>query len=102
MPPLSLLLLYLLAPPLAVVALIDCGRARPESVRHLPKPIWIAVIIGMLILGPIAWLLCGRRRRPRPAQAVVLGTAPRGPEDDPEFLRQLDEGMSDGRFDSLP
>lgn len=72
---------------LTVYALIDCARADPGEVRTLPKPLWLLVVLLLPVLGPIAWLVVGRSRRgpgPKPR------TRPVAPDDDPEFLRELE------------
>ncbi len=76
---------------LVVYCLIDLWQADRERVRLLPKPLWVLLIIVLPLLGGVAWLLAGRpestgrggppnRRGPQP---------PRGPDDDPDFLRGL-------------
>lgn len=78
---------------MAVYALVDCISTRDEDVRHLPKLVWILLIALAWVIGPLAWLLVGRRRAlpGRPAG----GRRPGGwvaPDDNPEFLRSLNEG----------
>jgi hypothetical protein len=81
--------------------LFDVITTPEESVRNLPKILWLIVVIFLPDIGGIAWFLLGRPR------AVPLGQsgdqivhpsqlgrtppvdAPRGPDDDPEFLRSL-------------
>ncbi|HEX3004328.1 MAG TPA: PLDc N-terminal domain-containing protein [Angustibacter sp.] len=76
---------------LVVYCLIDLWQADRERVRLLPKPVWVLLILVLPLLGGVAWLLAGRpetmgrggppnRRGPQP---------PRGPDDDPDFLRGL-------------
>jgi hypothetical protein len=76
---------------LVVYCLIDLWQADVERVRLLPKLGWALLIIVLPLLGGVAWLLLGRpdstgssgrstRRGPQP---------PRGPDDDPDFLRGL-------------
>jgi hypothetical protein len=93
--------LYLAELSLLVYALIDCVQSEGSRVRNLPKLAWIVLIVLLPILGSVAWLVAGRPLReggpppgrrpwstggpaPRPG-----GGAPRGPDDDPDFLRQL-------------
>ena len=38
------------------------------------------------IIGPIAWIIAGKNRRPKPPKR---GKGPIGPDDDPDFLRKL-------------
>ena len=73
---------------LVVYCLVHCIQAPDDRVRHVPKWAWILLIILVPIAGPLAYLISGRprsvpgRRAPR--------RAPRGPDDDPDFLRNLD------------
>jgi hypothetical protein len=75
---------------LAVYALIDCLQADPAEVRGPRRPVWIALIILIPVIGPISWLV-SRRGMPRPGrrQARRPSAPPLAPDDNPEFLRQL-------------
>jgi len=55
-------------------------------VRKLPRAAWILIILMVPIVGSLAWLTIGRRKGsgPRPAPRPVA------PDDDPDFLRDLD------------
>lgn len=80
-------LVPLLALALTVYALVDCIQTPPKRVRYLPKAAWPAVIVLVPLLGPIGWLLLGKV-----ADAPGNGrrqAGPRGPDDDPDFLRGL-------------
>ncbi|GAA1269896.1 PLD nuclease N-terminal domain-containing protein [Kitasatospora nipponensis] len=87
-----------------VWAFIDCLTTPDEEVRHLPKVVWVIIILlfGEVLLGPIAWLAVGRRRGPLraaygpvdPFETAAAGPRrPQGrslaPDDDPEFLASL-------------
>jgi hypothetical protein len=82
--------------------LFDVITTPEESVRNLPKILWLIVVVFLPDIGGIAWFLMGRPRVMTPAgqggDQIVhpsqLGRtpsndAPRGPDDDPEFLRSL-------------
>lgn len=72
---------------LVIYCLIDCAQARPERIRNLPRWAWIIMIVLLPILGSIAWLIAGR---PNMDDFVADAPAgPKGPDDDPDFLRQL-------------
>ena len=72
---------------LTVYAIIDCARTGSTEVRALPKPLWLLVVVLLPVLGPVAWLVAGRSRRgPSPAPP----SRPVAPDDDPEFLRELE------------
>lgn len=80
-------LVGLLGLALTVYALVDCLQTPEKRARYLPKVAWPAVIVLVPLLGPLAWLALGKvrgapggGRRPR---------GPRGPDDDPDFLRGL-------------
>jgi hypothetical protein len=87
-------LAYLVLIALSLWALIDVA-ATPERVMGLmPKPLWLVVVLVPLV-GPVLWFVFGRTetegaRRPQPA-----ARPPRGPDDDPEFLRDLDRRRPD-------
>jgi uncharacterized membrane protein YgcG len=91
-------------------AFIDCLLTPEEEVKHLPKAVWVIIILlfGEVLVGPVAWLLAGRPRGAgarRQQMAGPFGTgAPRpaglgpdepsgrrvlAPDDDPEFLASL-------------
>ena len=96
--------------------LTDAVLTPASQFRGLRKPAWIAVIALTLILGAAAWTIARyRSRRTRAvnlflaAEAVARHPASRarqanpsyrpfpvGPDDDPEFLRQLAERLRDG------
>lgn len=68
--------------------LVDCVQTPATAVRTLPKGVWLVLIILVPLFAGISWLIAGRpdgsgrpgRRPPTP---------PRGPDDDPDFLRGL-------------
>lgn len=74
---------------LTLYALIDCIRTDDAAIKGLPKILWVLIIILLWVVGPLAWIFAGRDRswelperaaRPRPV----------APDDDPDFLRDLD------------
>ncbi|WP_433329619.1 PLDc N-terminal domain-containing protein [Spirillospora sp. CA-294931] len=79
-------------------SLFDVLGTDEAEVRHLPKFGWILVVLLGLLPGAVLWLMLGRartgasRQGPRHASGP-LGTAPKGPEDDPAFLRDLDRRL---------
>lgn len=86
------LLPLLLIADLAVIAvtLVDCLASERHEVRLLPRGVWILLITIASPIGPIAWLTAGR---PEPITALRRPGTPThrtsGPDDDPEFLREL-------------
>ena len=74
---------------LSLYALIDCIRTDDAQVKGLPKVVWVLLIILVWVVGPLAWIFAGRDRswelpeRQPPPRPVA-------PDDDPDFLRDLD------------
>ncbi|MEV7686646.1 PLD nuclease N-terminal domain-containing protein [Streptomyces bungoensis] len=97
---------FLLVLALWIYAFVDCLNTPEEEVRHLPKVVWVIVILlfGEVLVGPVAWLLTGRVRRAptggsTPSQWQRDGAARWvAPDDNPEFLRSLerDDPRNDG------
>lgn len=79
-------LLPLLIFGVVIYALVDCIQTDEQHQQHLPKLVWILLIVIAPPFGAIAWIIIGRRRE-RPGQRTPRG--PLGPDDDPEFLRGL-------------
>lgn len=83
-------LLIVIGVALFVYALFDLVATPRERVRYVPKPVWFVVLLAIGI-GPLLWLLIGRERsapggsRPKPPPRP----GPRGPDDDPDYLRGL-------------
>jgi hypothetical protein len=77
---------------LFVYALFDLIATPRARVRYIPKPVWFVVIL-VAGIGPLLWLLLGRERslpgggRGKPPRPPKPG--PRGPDDDPDYLRDL-------------
>jgi hypothetical protein len=95
---------------------LDAMTSDRQQVRALPKGVWVAVVLVTFVPGALAWLAWGRPRattprrptlgssgrtawparpgRPGPPPAaggVMFGRPPRlAPDDDPEFLAELD------------
>jgi hypothetical protein len=83
-------LLFLIPLALTIYAVIDAIQTEDNRVQHMPKLIWIVLILLFTPIGAIAWLYTGRQHRPRTGRpGSGYPTAPRGPDDDPDFLRNL-------------
>ncbi|HET7279243.1 MAG TPA: PLD nuclease N-terminal domain-containing protein [Dermatophilaceae bacterium] len=83
-------LLTVLIVALTVYAAVDSVQADESQIRNLPKLVWVVLILLFPIAGPATWFIAGRptalsdrwpSRRPQ--------GPPRGPDDDPDFLRKL-------------
>jgi hypothetical protein len=88
---------------LLVFCLIDCVQQPDEAIRNLPKWGWIVLIIFIPLVGSIAYLVAGRptattyggprRNVPWPSTQTAgfpeYERPPRGPDDDPDYLRSL-------------
>jgi hypothetical protein len=90
-------LLFFLGLILAVLALISCLSAEEGEVRALPRWAWVIIILFFPLLGSLAYFGAGRPLRSgprpgvwRPGNGFPEAERPKAPDDDPEFLRQLD------------
>ncbi|MEO6019701.1 MAG: PLD nuclease N-terminal domain-containing protein [Knoellia sp.] len=70
---------------LSIYCVVDCVQRDDHNVRGLPKLVWVFVILLFPFAGAIAWLLAGRPKA-APTQRRQM---PRGPDDDPDFLKGL-------------
>jgi len=89
-------LMFVIPLAIMVYALVDCVRTPEQAAPSgVPKPVWIAVIVLVPVLGALGWLAVSRipginlprasgGSRPRPPRGPVA------PDDDPEFLANLD------------
>ena len=73
-----------------VYGLIDLIRTDARSVKGISKPAWIVVQIVLPVLGALLWFLIGRPRT-SPAAPPASYRHPTAPDDDPEFLRNLEQ-----------
>lgn len=80
-----------------VYALVDLFMTHTPRVRAFPKPVWIAVIVALPVVGPVLWLLVGKARAKKP-QPPKTG---RTPDDDASFLSAIDREESDERIRRL-
>jgi hypothetical protein len=78
----------ILAVVLLVSAVVDIIRIEPSRVRALPKPLWVAIALAIVIIGPILWFALGRERI-EPRNHGRYASPPKAPDDDPEFLNRL-------------
>jgi hypothetical protein len=83
---------------MVIYSLVECIQTPQPSVRNLPKWAWILLILLFSPVGWVAWLMAGRPSVNPRHQENGLGhpenrrdgrRAPLGPDDDPDFLREL-------------
>jgi hypothetical protein len=100
---------------LLLYCVLDIVLSDAAAIRNLPKLVWLVLVLLVPLIGALVWFIAGRplsaglapgstapsaaqamhrhpargRPRPRPPQRPVA----RGPDDDPEFLRRLDERL---------
>ncbi len=75
-------------------AIFDSLTCEERRVRNLPRWAWLVVILVGLELGALAWAIFGRphargQLAARTAGQPPTGRGPVGPDDDPEFLRNI-------------
>ena len=90
----------LLSVALTVYCLIDAIQTDESEVRNLPKMAWLLLVLLFPVIGPISWLVAGRpeqgpgpvrsqQRRLEQHERERDAGRPRGPDDDPDFLKGL-------------
>lgn len=105
-------LLTLAAIVLWVYAFIDALTTPAPEVRILPKVVWLVVILLLPLVGALLWLVFGRprlaapqgrERTPTPQTPDLAptdfsqrgsGDRPIGPDDDPDFLRDINKRIN--------
>ncbi|KQV18598.1 MULTISPECIES: PLD nuclease N-terminal domain-containing protein [unclassified Kitasatospora] len=90
LPPLLLLALW-------IWAFIDCLTTPEQEVKHMPKVIWVIIVLLFPLIGSIAWLAIGKQRD---GLTTARGAGRSGgrqvaPDDNPEFLASLKKDQSD-------
>ena len=72
-----------------VYGLIDLIRTDARQTRGISKPAWIVVQIVLPLIGAALWFLIGRPRGSAAASPAAY-SHPTSPDDDPDFLRNLE------------
>ena len=72
---------------LTIYCLVDAIQTDERAVRSLPKMAWLMLILLFPLVGPVAWLIAGRP--PKGPRVIRSRPRPRGPDDDPDFLKDL-------------
>ena len=95
---------------LTIYSLLDCARTPEESMpARMPKLLWIVIIVMVTVIGPIAWIIVSRVKAAEDRGGEVEPTMwsskegtsfrraerprPVAPDDDPEFLRGLEQDI---------
>lgn len=78
-----------------IYALIEAISTPSERTRIMPKGVWILVIVLVPLVGGVLWLLFGNENSYLASTVDGFKKAsgparPMSPDDDEEFLRQLD------------
>jgi hypothetical protein len=89
-------LIIILPLALAVYALVDLVQTPDDDVQGLPKLAWVVLIVLIWVVGPVAWLIAGKRG-PSLLSRLLPRTAGPGPvpghqvapDADPDFRRGL-------------
>lgn len=80
----------LVALAITIYALIECVRTPSSEVRSLPKSGWVAAIILLPLIGAGLWFWLGRPKPVSDERPAQTRRATGAPDDDPEFLRNLE------------
>ncbi|MFD0890170.1 PLDc N-terminal domain-containing protein [Streptosporangium algeriense] len=82
--------------------LFDAITTPDEEARNLPKLLWVIIVLLLPVAGGVFWLLLGRPsasgvtgRFPPDDDRPARREAPKGPDDDPDFLRDLERRLRD-------
>ncbi|WAZ27166.1 PLD nuclease N-terminal domain-containing protein [Streptomyces cinnabarinus] len=89
-------LMFLVPLALSIYAFIDCISTKDEDIRHMPKPLWAILVLLFPVVGSISWLIAGKKRSPAAEGWSGVRTGRGGqrwvaPDDNPEFLKSLDD-----------
>jgi len=82
--------LILLALAVYIWFIIDVARTPSTSTRTLPKYVWLLIVILLPLVGGVIWFLAGRPKPDRPRRGRRR-RGPVAPDDDPAFLRRLED-----------
>lgn len=97
-------LLVLVPLALTIYAFIDCLNTKEDEVKHLPKVVWVIIILLAWVVGPIGWIVAGREKTGGP-YGLTKPESRRwvAPDDNPEFLNSLKpQGDRPGDPDQAP
>ncbi|MFD3945920.1 PLD nuclease N-terminal domain-containing protein [Streptomyces sp. NPDC058579] len=92
-------LMFILPLALTIYAFIDCLNTPEDEAKHLPKVVWVIIILLFWIVGPVVWFVAGKKRK-APAGGRTQRSEWVAPDDNPEFLKSIREEK--GKDESLP
>lgn len=82
-----------------VFAVVDIILRDESQVRHLPKMVWLFLVILLPLLGTILWFAIGReypeRQAPRPPQFAPWASEPAPPAAAPRDTRTTEQQLAD-------
>ena len=85
-------LIILIGITLLVYAIFDLIATPKDRVRFVPRPLWFLIVL-IAPVGPLLWLFFGRLKPAAPPKPSSGGwtppPGPKGPDDDPDYLRGL-------------
>jgi hypothetical protein len=70
--------------------IIDVIRTPAPQARSLPKLVWLLLVVLIPLVGGVLWFFLGRAR-PAPGSRFGRRRGPQAPDDDPNFLKKVDE-----------
>lgn len=88
-----LALFVLVALAIYIAAIADCLGGEHEP-RRFSRRLWVAVILLLPIIGGVLWFLTGRPRPRKPGQKRPRTGAP---DDDPDFLADLERRLREDK-----
>jgi len=90
----NIIVAALVALAVTIYALIQCIRTPAHEVRSISKPAWILAIVLLPLVGASLWFWLGRPRYGTPGvppqSSGRPSPRPSNPDDDADFLRELE------------
>jgi hypothetical protein len=78
-----------------IYCILDVVSTQEGLTRNLPKMVWLLLVIFLPLVGSVVWLVAGRPEkagfRPGATEYRKPLRAIAAPDDDPQFLAQLDD-----------
>ena len=85
-----------LAAAVTLYGLFDCLLRDRGLIRVLPKPIWAIIVLFIPVIGFVLWYAFGRGSEDKPS-AAPRRRGPSAPDDDDDYLRQVDRDVKLGK-----